>query len=321
MSASPRDSASATNHMKRLEDIEVAKISRNPMNPRIHFTPEEIARLTESIDRKGVLVPVVVYEQDGGYILTDGERRWRCARSLGLDLIPAVITEPPDAQENLVQMFNIHMVREAWRDMPTAWALGRVVDELGVESDSELADMTGLSIERIKRLRHALQLPTQYQKYIDEGTIPLNFFWELKRYVIEPMAKKRPALSDEFGPDGILDAFVAKRLNGVVTDVVSLRLVTPIINYAAAEVDDIEDASPLDDTLRQLVTNESTSISDAYEDTVQVFFEADKLTRRAENMVKSFRRLLGKAKDSKERQYVRNVGHQLMRELAAVIDP
>ena len=30
----------------------------------------------------------------------------------------------------LVQMFNIHLIREPWRDLPTAKALGRLMDEI-----------------------------------------------------------------------------------------------------------------------------------------------------------------------------------------------
>jgi ParB family chromosome partitioning protein len=280
---------------------------------------EEIDRLTESIDRKGVLVPIVVYEDADTYVLTDGERRWRCATELGLETIPAVITEAPDPQENLVQMFNIHMVREAWKDMPTAKALGRVVDELGIESDKELADVTGLSVERIKRLRHALDLPTEYQDYIDNGTIPLNFFYELKRNVIDPLARKRPTLAAEFGERGVMDAFVDKRLKNVITDVVSLRLVAPIINYAAAEVEDITQSSPLDDTLRGLVSDPTVSISDAYEDTVQVVFEADKLSRRSNNMLKSFARLLAKARNNSEREQVKAVARELIDRLGKLL--
>lgn len=317
MSASSK--ASQTSRERRLDDIPVAAIEPNKANPRIHFTEEEMERLTESIDRKGVLVPVVVYAQDGKYVLTDGERRWRCAKALGLERIPAVVTDAPDDQENLIQMFNIHMVREAWKDMPTAKALGRVIQEFGIQSDRELADMTGLSTERIKRLRHALDLPPEYQTYIDEGRIPLNFFYELKRNIIDPLAKKRPGLAAEFGDTGVLDAFVKKRLSGVVSDTVSLRLVTPIINYAAREVDDPTDSSPLDETIRDLVNNPDASVTDAYEDTIQVVFETEKLGRRVDNMVKSFDRLLTKARSDEERKHIHEVGEDLISRVKRLI--
>ena len=298
--------------MRELKAVEVAKIDANPANPRLHFPEEEIERLTESISKEGILVPVVVYPEGDGYRLIDGERRWRCAKDLGLETIPAVITDPPDPRENLVRMFNIHMVREPWRDMPTAWALEKLIEETGATGDRELSDITGLSTEIIKRLRHALELPEEYQDYIDKGTIPLNFFWELKKNVIDPLGRRRPTLAQEFNETEVLDAFVDKRLNGLITDVVSLRKVMAIIRIAEREVEDPTDPSVLDDTLRQLVRNDEYTIDDAYQDTVEVIVEADKLERRTDNMVKSFERLFGRAKTSEEKKYLKAVAVRLI---------
>jgi ParB family chromosome partitioning protein len=298
--------------MRGLENIEVSKIRPNEANPRLHFPEEEIERLTQSIAKEGILVPVVVFPDDGNFRLVDGERRFRCALDLGLETIPAVITDPPDPRENLIRMFNIHMVREPWRDMPTAWALEKLIDETGVTSDRELSDVTGLSTEVIKRLRHALELPEDYQDYIDKGTIPLNFFWELKKNVIDPLGKRRPALAQEFDESEVLDAFVEKRLAGLITDVVSLRKVMAIIRIAEREVEDPTEPSVLDDTIRELVHNDEYTIEDAYQDTVEVIVEADKLERRTDNMVKSFERLFSRARTKEETQYLRAVAMRLI---------
>lgn len=298
--------------MLGLENLEVSKIKPNEANPRLHFPEEELERLSQSIAKEGILVPVVVYPEDDFFRLIDGERRFRCALDLGLERVPAVITEAPDPRENLVRMFNIHMVREPWKDMPTAWALEKLIEETGVTSDRELSDMTGLSTEVIKRLRHALELPEEYQDYINKGTIPLNFFWELKRYVIDPLGKRRPALAHEFGDREVLDAFVQKRLNGFITDVISLRDVAHIIRIAEREVDDPTEPSVLDDTLRRLVHDEEYTIADAYQDTVEVIVEADKLERRTDNMVKSFERLFARARTKEEEDYLRAVAVRLI---------
>ena len=298
--------------MLGLENLEVSKIKPNEANPRLHFPEEELERLSQSIAKEGILVPVVVYPEDDFYRLIDGERRFRCALDLGFERVPAVITEAPDPRENLVRMFNIHMVREPWKDMPTAWALEKLIDETGVTNDRELSDITGLSTEVIKRLRHALELPEEYQDYINKGAIPLNFFWELKRYVIDPLGKRRPALAHEFGDREVLDAFVQKRLNGFITDVISLRDVAAILRIAEREVDDPTQPSVLDDTLRRLVRDEEYTIAEAYQDTVEVIVEADKLERRTENMVKSFERLFARARTQDEKDYLKGVASRLI---------
>lgn len=131
--------------------------------------------------------------------VSDVERRFRCARDLGHSKIPAVITTERSEREVLQQMFNIHLIREPWRDIPTAKALQRLAQEIkdaeGQEpNDSELRDLTGLSIERVRQLRYVVTLPEQWQEYIREETIPLNFFWELKKNVIDALRSNRPAI-------------------------------------------------------------------------------------------------------------------------------
>ena len=147
------------------------------------------------------------------------------------------------------------------------------------------------------------ELPTEYQGYIDDGSIPLNFFWELKTRVIDPLAKLRPTLWQEFEPDEVLKSFVEKRQAKVITDVVSLRKVQPIINIAAQLAgDDPEAASPLDDTIRDLVHNVGTTIEDAYEDTVEVAVESERLMRKSDRLVRSFGLLWDKATANEEKK-------------------
>lgn len=308
-----------------LVDLAIEKIKPNPNNPRLQFPQDELDRLADSIDQEGILVPITVYRKGKGYILVDGERRYRCALTLGLETVPALVVDEKPEKDVLVQMFNIHLIREPWRDIPTARALERLADELTVDgeepSDATLRDLSGLSLERVRRLRYVMSLPEEWQAYINEDTIPLNFFWELKRNVIDPLAKRRPDLYEELGGnEAVASAFVEKRLDGVITDTVGLRNVRPIINFAADEAEETgKSESFLDDTLRSLVTDPELSIDDAYEDTVQIMVEADKLQRRTDSMLKSFERLLGKARTDEEREYVEKLGKSFISKLRQLL--
>jgi ParB family transcriptional regulator, chromosome partitioning protein len=302
-----------------LRELPVSAIDRNPANPRLHFPVEQLDRLAESIEREGILVPLLVYPDGDIFRLIDGERRWLVAQRLGLDRLPAVVTAKPDSRENLVQMFNVHMVREPWQDMPTAWALQKLIEETGIENDRELSDLCGLHVERIQRLRHAIELPTEYQQYIDEGRIPLNFFWELKKSVIDPLARRRPELTAEFPGNAVLDSFVAKRLGGVLTDTVSLRKVSQIVRIAEVEAGSPEAPSPLDDTLRQLISDPEFSVDQAYEDTVEIIVEFDKLDRRAANLIKAFERLVEKARSDEEHEHIKRTAESLRSTLADLL--
>ena len=224
-------------------------------------------------------------------------------------------------------MFNIHLIREPWRDMPTAKALGRLVEALEADgrtevSDADLRDMTGMSVDKIRQLRFALSLPPEWQEHIDSGEITLNWFWELQKNVIRPLSKQRPALFDSLGERTVTEAFVNKRLEGITaTDSVAFRKVRPIINFAAADAEGREDgASVLDDTIRQLVTDPSLTIDDAYEDTVQIMVEVDKLDRKTKATLANFERLLHQARSDDERDVIKTIGRDLIAHLTDVLD-
>lgn len=302
-----------------LKNLPIDKIEPDPANPRERFPDDELAKLSESIDQVGVLVPVVVYEFDSHYRLLDGERRWRCSRELGLKTIPAVIVDEPSEENRLKQMFNIHLVREQWQDIPTAHALKKLMDETGVTSVSELSQMTGLSTHQINRYQFALDLTGDVRKKVESGEVPLNYFYEVYRAVVRPLERQRPELFLEFGAKAILDQFLAKRLSGAVPDIVSVRDAQYIIRKAAEDDPDNDRPGPLDETIKELLTDPDLSVKEAYEDTVMVAVEADKLQRRADGMVTAFKRLMEHATDEDERQHVRDVGKKLIKDLRTVI--
>jgi nucleoid occlusion protein len=319
-----RESASQ-NVTAELRELNVSDVIPNERNPRLDFPQDELDRLTESIDLEGVLVPIVVYSKDDKFVLVDGERRFRCARELGHNKIPALITKERSDREVLQQMFNIHLIREPWRDIPTAKALQRLSEKIkessGREpSDREMRDLTGLSSERVRQLRYVVTLPDQWQTYIRDETIPLNFFWELKKNVIDALRNNRPAILDEYGEDRVSDAFVQKRLDQVITDTVSLRKVSPIIKFAAQDAKtNGTGGSALDTSIRNLIEKPEATIGDAYEETVQMMVEVDKLGRQTSTMVAAFARLLTKTADTSDRDEVVRLGRDLIQQVSALI--
>src|SRR5262249_39347385 len=110
----------------------------NPLNPRRLFDREPLDVLKNSIRQNGILVPLTVYQaKNGRHYIIDGERRWRCAEEIETDpnrptpvVIPANVVDPPKKVANILQMFNIHNLREQWELMPTALSLKILMDEL-----------------------------------------------------------------------------------------------------------------------------------------------------------------------------------------------
>lgn len=325
----PTDGATdekALNPTAELRELNISDVVPNAANPRLDFPQDELDRLTGSIDQEGVLVPIVVFPRGDKYVLVDGERRYRCARDLGHEAIPALITKERSEREVLQQMFNIHLIREPWRDIPTAKALQRLAKEIedqeGREAnDAELRDLTGLSTERIRQLRYVVTLPDEWQNYIREEMIPLNFFWELKKNVVDALKSKRPAILDEFGEDNVRAAFVQKRLDQIITDTVSLRKVSPIIKFAAQDAEkNGTGESSIDDSIRDLIKKPDSTIEDAYEDTVQMMVEVDKLGQRTSSMIAVFSRLLSQTAGTQDNDEVKRLGRDLIARLTKLLN-
>jgi ParB family chromosome partitioning protein len=74
-------------------EIPVDLIDPNPEQPRRAFDAANLDELSDSIQRHGVLQPVVVRKAGERFELIVGERRWRAARAAGLHHIPAVVAD------------------------------------------------------------------------------------------------------------------------------------------------------------------------------------------------------------------------------------
>lgn len=73
------------------------EIQEDPGQPRQEFLPPDQAALAESIAESGIKVPLLVRQlPDGSYQLTDGARRLRAARAVGLDAVPCVVNDDQD---------------------------------------------------------------------------------------------------------------------------------------------------------------------------------------------------------------------------------
>ncbi len=177
-----------------LRNIPPDLICRNPDNPRLIFRAEEMAALMASINKHGIQVPLTVYQDKTGFVLIDGERRWRCAKKLNLKSVPAIVQERPSPLQNLLLMFNIHALREQWDYFTIANKLPMVIDLFRKErnkepSEAELAEETGLTRGQVRRCRLLLSLPKEHrQMLIDELELPKSqqklsedFFIEMER--------------------------------------------------------------------------------------------------------------------------------------------
>ena len=145
--------------------IPVDKIIPNPEQPRRDFDPGELNLLAESIRRDGLILPIAVEETIGGYILLDGERRWRAAKIAGLSEIEASVRSPMNgggSQERLMLALVANIQRSDLNPLEEAQAFARL-RELGL-SVQEICQRLGISNANVYTKLQILDLEPEIQE-------------------------------------------------------------------------------------------------------------------------------------------------------------
>ncbi len=150
----------------------IDRIRPNPHQPRRSMGEEALASLARSIREKGVLQPLVVCEEDGGYTIIAGERRWRAAREVGLKTVPVVIKDvSPGEVIELALIENIQ--REDLNPIEEALAYRRLLDEHGL-THAEVAKRVGRDRSSITNFLRLLQLPEPIQQDVLDGRLTMG---------------------------------------------------------------------------------------------------------------------------------------------------
>jgi len=155
-----------------LQEIAVTLIRPNQFQPREHFDEEELATLTESVREVGVLQPVLVRAAGDGFELIAGERRWRAARRVGLQHIPALVRDTDDAsalEQALVE--NVH--RADLNALEEAAAYQQLAEEFNLTHE-EIAKRVGRSRSAVSNSLRLLQLPPSVQRLVRDRSISMG---------------------------------------------------------------------------------------------------------------------------------------------------
>ena len=86
------------NENKQIEEVLLTDIIPNIYQPRLNFDENSLKQLTDSVDEYGIIQPLILRKKGSKYEIIDGERRYKSARKLGLDKVPAIILNLNDKQ-------------------------------------------------------------------------------------------------------------------------------------------------------------------------------------------------------------------------------
>ena len=155
-----------------VRDIDVARITPNPNQPRTHFDEDALDELAASIRERGVIAPILVREIEGGFQLIAGERRWRAAQKAQLHRIPALVKSLGDGDSaELALIENIQ--REDLSAIEEADAYRKLIARHG-HTQEQLARLVAKSRSHVANLLRLLDLPEEVRTMLAQGEISMG---------------------------------------------------------------------------------------------------------------------------------------------------
>jgi len=155
-----------------IRDISAASIRITGLNDRKKFDKTKLELLAASIRENGLLNPITICPDGDGFKLVAGERRFRAMTEvLGWDLIPCIIRELTDEEFSQAMLaentgrLDLDVIEEAnayQSRLDNGW------------SKTKIAEVAGVSVERINKRIKLLNLTCDIQHMIAAGSFPLG---------------------------------------------------------------------------------------------------------------------------------------------------
>lgn len=150
-------------------EIKISDIKKNPYQPRTIFNEEKLEELKESIDKNGLLQPIIIKKALQGYYIIAGERRFRAFQLLNKDVIPAIIRDYTDEQVMIFSLLE-NLQREDLSALEEAASYKQLSESLNLTQE-ELAKKLGKSRPYIANSLRLLKLPELVKEKLNNGEL------------------------------------------------------------------------------------------------------------------------------------------------------
>ena len=214
------------------ELLKISAVEPRRDQPRKTFERESLESLAESIQKHGVLQPIIVRPNqliDDTYEIIAGERRWRAAKLAGLDEIPAVILDGDDLKIAQVAIIE-NVQREDLNAVEEALAYQGLMDTFGLTQD-QVSKQVGKSRSAIANLLRLLDLPEEVLVMLKNDEISAGH------------ARALLGLESEADMIALAGKIVEKQLSVREVESAVKRLNTPV------EISEIDDADAVNATV------------------------------------------------------------------------
>ena len=175
-----------------VDEISLSLIKPNPDQPRTNFKKEELEELAASIEKDGLLQPIVVRPLGNEYQIIAGERRFQACKILGLKTVPVRLREANDDKAlELAMIENIH--REDLNPIEEAYGYRRLMDRMGL-TQGEVAETVSKGRSTIANAMRLLELPEDAQQLLFEEKISAG---HARAILAIPTAEGRQKLTEK----------------------------------------------------------------------------------------------------------------------------
>ena len=152
--------------------IPIEKIFRDENQPRKEFDKEKIEELAQSINKNGLIQPLILTKKDdNNYNLVAGERRWRAAQIANLKALPALLL-PTDLDKDEISLIE-NIQRENLKVTEEANAYQRLIEKNNYTHD-QLSKIVGKSRSHITNLLRILNLHEYFSDLLNKGIISMG---------------------------------------------------------------------------------------------------------------------------------------------------
>ena len=154
---------------RKVVELNLSDVLPNRFQPRIKFDENAINELALSIQKYGVIQPIVVRQIGNKYEIIAGERRYKASKVAGKQTIPAIISELNDKDSVEIALIE-NVQREDLTPIEKAVSYKKILD-MGYINQEELAKKVGKSQSAIANTLRLLNLSDDVQEALLENKI------------------------------------------------------------------------------------------------------------------------------------------------------
>jgi ParB family chromosome partitioning protein len=150
--------------------VPLERLDANPRQPRRRFDEEGLAELSRSIQKAGILQPILVTRAGDRYRILAGERRARAARLAGLTDVPVVVREGIADRDHLLIALVENLQRRDLTALEEADAYRHLREDFGLTQE-EVAERVGKDRATVANALRLLKLPAGIRAALEDGTL------------------------------------------------------------------------------------------------------------------------------------------------------